>query len=120
MGAAPPDADELAARKLALIGGFSRGLETTEDLAGNLAALEAGGVDLAELGRVIGKMEGVTANDVQAFAKAHWGARDLRIVVAGDAPQFADGLRKTYPDLLVIPQVEIDLDAPGLMKSATK
>jgi zinc protease len=120
MGAAPPDADELAARKLALIGGFSRGLETTEDLAGNLAALEANGVDLAELGRVIGKMERVTANDVQAFAKAHWGVAALRIVVAGDAPQFIEGLRKTYPDLLVIPQADVDLEAPGLMKSTTK
>jgi len=120
MGTAPPDADELAARKLALIGGFSRSLETTEDLAGRLAALEANGVDLAELGRVIGKMDAVTASDVQAFANAHWRAGDLRIVVAGDAPQFADGLRKAYPALLVIPQTEVDLDAPGLTKATAK
>jgi len=118
MAAAPPDADELNARKLALIGGFSRSLETTGNLAGSLAALETNGVDLAELGRVIGKMEAVTAGEVQAFAKTHWRAGDLRIVVAGDAPQFVDGLRKTYPDLLVIPQAEIDLDAPGLVKGA--
>ena len=120
MGTAPPDADELAARKLALIGTFSRSLETTEDLAGNLAVLEASGVDLAELGRVIGKMEAVTANDVQTFAKAHWRTGDLRIVVAGDAPQFADGLRKTYPDLLVIPQADVDLDAPGVVKPTAR
>ena len=117
MSAAPPDADELNARLLALIGGFSRSLETTEDLANRLAALEANGVDLAELGRTIGKMEQVTAADVQAFAKAHWRPGDLRIVVAGDAPQFVDELRKTYPDLLVIPQAEVDHDAPSLVKA---
>ncbi len=120
VGTAPADADELAARKLALIGGFSRSLETTEDLAGRIAALEANGVDLAELGRTIGNMEAVTANDVQAFAKAHWQPGGLRIVVAGDAPQFVDALRKTYPDLVVVPQADLDLDAPGLVKAATK
>jgi hypothetical protein len=70
-------------------------------------------VDLAELGRVIGKMDAVTASDVQAFANAHWRAGDLRIVVAGDAPQFADGLRKAYPALLVIPQTEVDWTRRG-------
>ena len=118
MGTTPADADELAARKLALIGGFSRSLETTEDLAGRLGALEANGVDLAELGRTIGKMEGVSATDVQTFAKAHWQPGDLRIVVAGDAPQFVDALRKAYPELLVIPQAEVDLDSATLVKAA--
>jgi zinc protease len=120
MGTAPADADELAARKLALIGSFSRGLETTEDVAANLAALEINGVDLAELGRAIGKMERVTAAEVQEFAKAHWRTGDLRIVVAGDAPQFVDGLRTKYPDLIVVPQADVDLDAPALIKATAK
>lgn len=120
MATAPVDADELAARKLALIGNFSRRLETTEDLAGSLAALETNGIDLAELGRVIGRMGEVSASDVQAFAKAHWRAGDLRIVVAGDAAQFVDALRKAHPDLLVIPQADVDLDAPGLVKAAAQ
>jgi zinc protease len=120
MGTAPVDADELAARKLSLIGNFSRSLETTEDLAGNLAALEGNGVDLAELGRVIPKMSEVTASEVQAFAKAHWRAGDMRIVVAGDAPQFVDGLRKSYPELLVIPQADVDLDAAALVKATAR
>ena len=40
--------------------------------------------------------------------------------IASDAPQFADGLRKAYPALLVIPQTEVDLDAPGLTKATAK
>ena len=110
MSAAPPAPTSSMRASSSLIGGFSRSLETTEDLANRLAALEINGVDLAELGRAIGKMEQVTAADVQAFAKAHWRAGDLRIVVAGDAAQFVEGLRKTYPELLVIPQAEVDLD----------
>ena len=42
----------------------------------------------------------------------------MRIVVAGDAPQFVDELRKAYPDLLVIPQADVDLDAPALVKAS--
>jgi zinc protease len=63
-------------------------------------------------------MERVTAADVQEFAKAHWRTGDLRIVVAGDAPQLLDELRKAYPDLLVIPQADVDLDAPALVKAS--
>ncbi|MEO8752831.1 MAG: insulinase family protein, partial [Casimicrobiaceae bacterium] len=120
VGSAPAEAGEIAARKLTLIGNFSRSLETTEDLAGRIAALEANGVDLAELGRTIPAMEAVSATDVQAFAKAHWPQGALRIVVAGDAPQFVEALRKAYPDLLVVPRADVDLDAPGLVKAAPK
>ena len=41
---APAPADELEARKLAVIGGVSRSFETTESLAAMIAALEANGV----------------------------------------------------------------------------
>ena len=62
----------------------------------------------------------MTAAEVQEFAKAHWRTGDLRIVVAGDAPQFVDGLRTKYPDLIVVPQADVDLDAPALVKATAK
>ena len=57
---APAPADELEARKLAVIGAVSRNFETTESLAGMIAALEANGVDVAELTRTIPRLAAVT------------------------------------------------------------
>jgi zinc protease len=109
-------ADELEARKLAVIGAVSRRFETTEGLASMVAALEAYGVDVAEVTRVIERLAAVTPAEVQAFVQAHWPAGALQVVVAGEAAQFAEALRKTYPDLVVIPQADVDLERAGLSK----
>lgn len=120
VGAEPAPADEIEARKLAVIGSLSRRFETTEDLAGTIASLEANGVDVGELTRAIGRLAAVTPLEVQDFARAHWPARSLHIVVAGEAPQFVEALRSTYPDLLVVPQSAVDLDQPGLVGAGAK
>ncbi len=112
----PAAADELAARKLTVIGAVSRRFETTEGLAGMVASLEATGVDVAEVTRAIGNLAEVTPAQVQAFAKAQWPAGAFRIVVAGEAAAFAEALRSTYPGVVVIPQAAVDLDRPALVK----
>jgi zinc protease len=112
----PADADELTARKLTVIGAVSRRFETTEGLAGMVASLEATGVDVVEVTRAIGHLADVTPDQVQAFAKTQWPAGAFRIVVAGEAAQFADALRAAYPGVVVIPQAAIDLDRPALVK----
>jgi zinc protease len=116
---APASADELEARKLAVIGGVSRSFETTQSLAGMIAALEANDVDVAELTRTIPRLAAVTAEEVRAFASAHWTAGSFRIVVAGDAAQFVDALRAAHPDVVVIPQADVDLERPALVKART-
>lgn len=113
---APAPDDELTARKLTVIGAVSRRFETTEGLAGMVASLEAAGVDVAEVTRAIGNLTGVSPEQVQTFAKAQWQAGAFRIVVAGEAAQFADALRATYPGVIVIPQAAVDLDGPALVK----
>lgn len=116
VAAEPAPADEIEARKLAIIGSVSRRFETTDDLAGTLASLEANAIDVTELTRTIPQLAAVTAAQVQAFAKAHWPASAFHVVVAGEAPQFADALRAAYPNLVVIPQKDVDLDRPGLVR----
>jgi zinc protease len=115
-GAEAAPADELAARKLAIIGAVSRRFETTESLANAVAALEAYGVDVKEITRIIQHLDAVTADEVQAFVRVHWPAASLHVVVAGEAPQFADALRAKYPDLVVIPQADVDLERAGLAR----
>lgn len=109
-------AEELEARKLSVIGGVSRRFETTEDLAGTLASFEANGVPVVELTRTIERLAAVTPQQVVDFAKAHWQAGNLAIVVAGDAAKFGAALRAAYPSLRVITQDKVDLDHPSLAK----
>lgn len=116
VAAAPAAADELEARKLAIIGAISRRFETTEDLAGTIASLEANGVDVAELTRAIGQIATVTPAEVQTFAKAHWPVNALQIVVAGEAAQFVDALRAAHPEVVVIPQTDLDLERASLVR----
>lgn len=120
VAAAPAPVDELEARKLAVIGGVSRSFETTESLAGMIALLEANGVDVAELTRTIPRLAAVTADEVQAFARAHWDAGGLRVVVAGEAAQFVEALRAAHPGIVVIPQADVDLERPALVRAGAK
>ncbi len=116
VGDEPAPVDELEARKLTVIGAVSRRFETTESLAATIAALEANGVDPAEMTRTIGRLGAVTVAEVQEFAKAHWRTGNFAIVVAGDVPQFIDALRAAHPGVIVIPQADVDLDRETLRK----
>jgi zinc protease len=108
--------DEIEARKLTVIGGTSRRFETTESLATLISSLEANGVPLTDLPRTLDTLNAVTPQQVQDFAKAHFGPGSLSIVIAGDAAKFTDALRAKYPDLRVIPQASVDLDRATLSK----
>lgn len=80
----PPTPDELAARQAALVGGFARGLQTTQGLAALVATQLANGRPLAELQRFVPEVLAVTPEQVQAFARQHWQPERLRAVVVGD------------------------------------
>jgi zinc protease len=116
IGQAPIGDDELSARKAALIGGFSRSVETTAGLASAIDALIVSGRSPAELKTQIGTLEAVRAADVQRYAAANLGAANRRIVVAGVADRFAAGLKASVPGLRSIVIDQLDLDQPGLLK----
>ena len=110
----PVPADELKARKASLIGEFSRSLETTEGLAGQLGGLVTVGIDLDDINHVIERASAVTAEQVQAYARSHLDAAGTSIVVVGDGKAFLDALRKTWPQAEVIPAAQLDLDSANL------
>jgi zinc protease len=113
---APIGDDELIARKAALIGGFTRSVETTAGLASAIDALIVSGRSPAELKTQIGTLEAVRAADVQRYAAANLGAANRRIAVAGVADRFAAGLKAAVPGLQSISADRLDLDQPGLVK----
>jgi len=106
----PIPADELAARKLTLIGGFSRSVETTAGLATAIRALVVANRPPAELKERIGQLEAVTAADIQRYAAAHLGAANRRLAVAGEASAFAAALKASEPGLVTVAQDALDLE----------
>lgn len=116
MADAPPADDELGARKATLIGNFSRSLETTSGLAGNVASLVIDDLPLNQLGRFIGQIEAVSPQQVQSFARAHWPADSERAVVVGDAKQFGAALTANNPLAVTIARDRLDLDRADLVQ----
>jgi zinc protease len=106
----PIPADELAARKLTLIGGFSRSVETTAGLATAIRALVVANRSPAELKERIGELEAVTAADIQRYAAAHLGAANRRLAVAGEASAFGAVLAASQPGLVTVGQDALDLE----------
>ncbi len=117
MAEAPPAADELKARKSVLVGSYGRTLATTDGLAGILANLALYRLPLSEVQAYTGKVEAVTADQVQAFAADMFSPADASIIVAGDAEVFGDGLAAVLPDAEIIPLDQLDLGSPTLKKA---
>ncbi len=114
LGAAPVPAAELDSRKAVLIGSFGRRIERTDGIAGALADYVADGVPLGTLQSYIPSIQGVDPAAVQAAAKRVLDPASASIVVVGDAKAFVDELRKTYPQLEVIPATALNLDSATL------
>jgi len=117
MMATPPGADELAARKATIIGGFSRSVETTAGLVRAIRSLVVAGRPPAELTGWIAALQAVSAADVQRYAAAHLGAPGRRLAVAGEAERFVAPLRAAAPALVVVGADALDLErASGLQR----
>lgn len=101
-------AEELAARKASLVGGFARQLQTTAGLAAQVASQHFQGQPLADLARYADQVMAVTPAQVRAFAARHWVADRLTTVIAGDVPPRDDEWPVALPAL--------DLEWPLLKK----
>lgn len=105
---------ELTPRKAVLIGEFAQSLETTSGIVNRVSALALYGLPLDEINRYISGVQGVTAEQVRKFAASNLGAKDVSIVVAGDAKQFVEPLKKQFGEVEVIPVADLDLLSPTL------
>ena len=111
----PVQGEELKSRQAVLTGGYARGLETNEGFAGDLASLAAYNLSLDRLNAFIPKINAVRTEDVTAFVIKYLSTTPSLIVV-GKAPAFIDPLKKDFPDVKVIPQSDLDLNRPDLVK----
>ncbi len=114
IGEAPVPATELDSRKAVLVGSFGRRIERTDGIAGALSDYVAEGVSLDELQRYIPSIQSVSPAAVQTAAKKVLDPTGASIVVVGDSKLFVDELRKSYPQLEVIPAASLNLDSATL------
>ena len=114
LGEAPASEDELKARKSVLVGGFGRELATADGLAGILGSLGLYDIPLGEISLYTGKVEAVSAGQVQAFARERLDPASASVIVAGDAKAFVEPLKTRAPGLQVVPAADLDLDSPTL------
>jgi len=101
-----------------LVGDFGRSAATSGGLGQMLSLRAVEGVDLAEVETHAGGIEAVTAKAAQAAAGQVVDPAAADVVVVGDARLFLEPLRKRFPNLVVIPADQLDLEAPGLRKGA--
>jgi zinc protease len=114
LGATAPPADELAARKAALIGEFGRDAETSADMADLLADDAVYGVPLEELARYPQRIEAVTSAEAQAAAGRLADAPRTDVLIVGDARRFLPALRRRFAKIQVVSAGKLKLDSPSL------
>jgi zinc protease len=105
---------ELTPRKAALTGEFAQSLETTSGIVNRLSALALYGLPLTDINRYISGVQAVTAEDIRKFAGTNLAGKDVNVVVAGNAKQFLEPLRKQFGEVEVIPVADLDLASPTL------
>jgi len=120
LGSTRVSADELAARKATLIGGYGRSLETTSGLAEQVGELAVYGVPLDEIGRYIAQVQAVTPKQIEKYADKHLDAGASTVVVVGDAAQFAADIRKAHPQAALLESTALDLDSPTLQPAGSR
>lgn len=111
-------ADELAARKATLIGGYGRSLETTAGLAEQVGELAVYGVKLDEIGKYVEQVQAVTPRQIEKYADRHLGADGSTVVVVGDATQFAAAIHQAHPKAVLLESTALDLDSPTLQHAS--
>jgi zinc protease len=116
IGRDPVPTAELATRKAVLSGGFGRDVETRGGLAGKLGAYVLAGQPVDAIDHALAEIENADAQAVQQVAGQVLDPAGTSIVVVGDAKQFANTLRKRYPQAEVIPASALDLDSPKLTR----
>jgi zinc protease len=110
----PPSAEELAARKATLTGGFNRSVASNDGLASYLSNIALQGVDLNEINRYSPNVEAVTADQVKAMAAEVLDPSRATLVIAGDAKAFGAALKAKYPQAEIIPVDQLNLDSATL------
>jgi len=105
---------ELAPRKAAVIGSFVFSLETTSGIVNRVSTYALYGQPLSDINQYVPKAQAVTAEEVRTFAASHLASKNFSVVIAGNAKEFLDELKKQFSDVEVISLSDLDSSSPSL------
>jgi zinc protease len=105
---------ELVPRKAAVIGSFAFALETTSGIVNRVASLALYGQPLSDINQYVPRAQAVTAADVKSFATSHLASKNFNVVIAGNAKEFIEPLKKEFSDVEVISKADLDLTSATL------
>lgn len=111
----PVQGDELKSRKAVLTGAYARSLETNGGFVGKMSAMITYDLPLETLNKFIPSINAVTTENVSAFAAKYFDSPPSLIII-GKAPAFLEPLKKSFPEVRVIPIPELDLNRADLAK----
>src|SRR6185295_10311697 len=105
---------ELSTRKASLLGGFARGMETTNGVVNQFASLAMYGVSLDEINRYVANVQAIKSADVKSFAATRINVDSTSVVIVGNAKEFLPELQKQFPKVEVISVSDLDLNSASL------
>ena len=111
----PVQGEELKSRQALLTGNYARSLETDLGFASQIAGLAVFNLPLETLDKFIPAINAVTTREVTAFAEKYL-VPPSSLVIVGKASAFVDPLKKTFAEMRVIPQSNLDLNRADLVK----
>lgn len=111
----PVVGEELKSRQAMLTGGFARGMETNQGVAGNLGSLIVYDLPLDTLDRYIPAINSITSTNISDFVTKYF-TSPTSIVIVGRASAFLEPLKKAIPETRVISQSNLDLNRADLTK----
>lgn len=120
LGSAPAAPEYIKTRQAVLTGAFARDLETNDGYVKRLAELALYGLPLNTMDHTVESIEAVDAEAIRAFSEHHLPTSVLNVVVAGNAKQALEPLKKLIPQIEVIPQNAVDFDSLSLKKAGHK
>ncbi|MGI8958130.1 MAG: M16 family metallopeptidase [Chthoniobacterales bacterium] len=112
----PVQGDELKSRQAVLTGRFARNLETNRGFVSEIADLATYDLPLDTLDRYIPSIDAVTSEAVTDFAKKYL-AQPNSLIIVGKAGDFLEPLKKSFPEVKVIEQKDLDLNQASLTKA---
>ena len=112
----PVQGDELKSRKAVLTGAYARSLETNGGFVGKMSAMITYDLPLGTLNKFIPSINAITTENVSAFAAKYFDSPSSLIII-GKAPDFMEPLKKSFPEVKVIPIPELDLNRADLTKA---
>lgn len=112
----PVQGAELKSRQAKLTGDYARSLETNGGYVGKMSAMITYDLPLDTINKFLPTINSITSDDVAAFAAKYFEPQQSLIII-GKAADFLEPLKKTFPDVKVIPVPELDLNRADLTKA---